>query len=97
MVPLTLLQSSPDAGLYADPFKVIAQAQTKLALNAAPLQIPMGLEEQHSGLIDLLTMKAHRFDGPHGESITSVRGSYPGWEHVPQGPSPPWFDDAEAV
>ena len=56
----------------ADPFKVIAQAQAKLALNAAPLQIPLGLEERHSGLIDLLTMKAYSFDGAHGQDISVV-------------------------
>lgn len=59
--------------LHADPFKVIAQAQSKLALNAAPLQIPLGLEERHSGLIDLLTMKAYSFDGAHGQDISAVR------------------------
>ena len=56
----------------ADPFKVIAQAQAKLALNAAPLQIPLGLEERHSGLIDLLSMKAYSFDGAHGQDISVV-------------------------
>lgn len=59
--------------LHADPFKVIAQAQSKLALNAAPLQIPLGLEERHSGLIDLLTMKAYSFNGAHGQEISAVR------------------------
>ncbi len=59
----------------ADPFKVIAQAQAKLALNAAPVQIPLGLEEQHAGLVDLVTMQAHHFEGPHGQDITAV-GSF---------------------
>ena len=57
----------------ADPFKVIAQAQAKLALNAAPVQIPLGLEERHTGLVDLVTMKAHHFEGAHGQNIIEVR------------------------
>ena len=58
--------------MHADPFKVIAQAQTKLALNAAPVQIPLGLEERHAGLVDLLTMQAHHFEGAHGQDIVAV-------------------------
>src|SRR6185503_992558 len=32
------------------------------------MQIPIGLEAEHEGVIDLIDMKAHYFDGPNGES-----------------------------
>ena len=46
--------------------------QEKLRLHCAPVQLPMGLEDQHTGLIDLIKMKAFHFKGPNGEEITEV-------------------------
>ena len=53
----------------ANPFKVKDQLVEKLDLNAVLLQIPIGLEEQHEGVVDLITMKAFYFDGAYGEEI----------------------------
>ncbi|OHA08199.1 MAG: translation elongation factor G [Candidatus Sungbacteria bacterium RIFCSPLOWO2_01_FULL_54_21] len=44
----------------------------RLTPNAVPLVIPIGLEQEHEGLIDLLRMKAVYFRGNHGETIERV-------------------------
>ncbi|GAH86427.1 unnamed protein product, partial [marine sediment metagenome] len=41
----------------------------KLSPNAVALQIPTGEEEKFEGVIDLLTMKALKFEGDWGERI----------------------------
>lgn len=41
----------------------------RLTPNAVPLVIPIGLEQEHEGLIDLLRMEAVYFRGVHGETI----------------------------
>jgi len=41
----------------------------KLTPNAVAMQIPIGLEENFKGIIDLLTMKAFSFEGDFGEKI----------------------------
>jgi elongation factor G len=41
----------------------------KLSPNAVAVQIPIGLEENHVGVIDLLKMKAVKFEGESGEIL----------------------------
>lgn len=53
----------------ANPFRVITQLKEKLGHNPVALQIPVGLEDKHMGMIDLLTMKALYFEGKNGETI----------------------------
>ncbi len=53
----------------ANPFRVIAQLKDKLGHNAVAMQIPVGLEADHEGVIDLVTMKALYFDGDNGQTI----------------------------
>ena len=53
----------------ADPLRVTNQIKEKLGHNAVPIQIPIGLEADFKGIIDLLTMKALYFDGDHGEHV----------------------------
>ncbi len=53
----------------ANPFNVIDQLNTKLGHNAVAMQIPIGLEAKHEGVIDLTSMQALYFDGPNGEDI----------------------------
>lgn len=53
----------------ANPYRVARQVREKLDLNAVLLQIPIGLEGDLKGLIDLITMKAVYFEGPNGEVI----------------------------
>jgi len=53
----------------ANPFRVINQLKTKLGHNAVALQIPIGLEGNFVGIIDLIAMKAVYFDGDMGEDV----------------------------
>ncbi|GAB6094342.1 elongation factor G [Desulfatiferula olefinivorans] len=53
----------------ASPFRVLSQLKDKLGHNPVALQIPIGLEDKHQGVVDLLSMKALYFDGPNGETI----------------------------
>jgi elongation factor G len=56
----------------ANPQKVCQQLREKLKHNAVLMQIPIGLENAHEGVIDLITMKALYFDGSSGEEIRIV-------------------------
>ena len=51
----------------ANPFRVTDQLREKLKHNAVMMQIPIGLEAQFEGVVDLITMKACYFDGANGE------------------------------
>ncbi|HET9234407.1 MAG TPA: elongation factor G [Candidatus Eisenbacteria bacterium] len=53
----------------ANPYRVAEQLRDKLRLNAVMIQLPIGLEADHQGLVDLITMKALYFDGSNGEKI----------------------------
>jgi len=53
----------------ANPNRVIGQIREKLQLNAVPVQLPIGLEADLNGIIDLVTMKAVYFDGDNGDDI----------------------------
>jgi len=43
--------------------------QKRLTQNALPLQLPIGSEDKFSGLVDLVKMKALKFEGKEGEII----------------------------
>ncbi len=47
----------------ANPYRVRDQLEEKLGLNAALVEIPIGLEDKLEGVIDLVRMKALYFDG----------------------------------
>lgn len=53
----------------ADPWKVVKQLREKLKLNASALQIPIGLENNLVGVIDLITQESIFFEGINGNSI----------------------------
>jgi elongation factor G len=53
----------------ANPGRVIGQLREKLQLNAVAVQLPIGLEADMAGIIDLVTMKAVYFDGDNGDII----------------------------
>ncbi|KAL6569322.1 Elongation factor G-2, mitochondrial [Orobanche minor] len=55
----------------ADPWKVLNQARTKLRHHSAALQIPIGLEDDFKGLVDLVNMKAICFHGSSGENVVT--------------------------
>lgn len=51
----------------ANPWAAIEGARDRLSLNAAAVQIPIGLDTTLQGLVDLIKMKAIYFEGPSGE------------------------------
>jgi len=53
----------------ANPARVTEQLREKLGHNAVMMQIPIGLEADHAGIVDLVRMKAIYFDGANGEQI----------------------------
>ncbi len=53
----------------ANPYRVAQQVREKLDLNAVLLQMPIGLEADLKGVVDLVTMKAIYFEGDNGEVI----------------------------
>ncbi|KAM3323020.1 elongation factor G-2, mitochondrial [Capsicum chacoense] len=55
----------------ADPWKVLNQARSKLRHHSAAVQVPIGLEEDFNGLIDLVQSKAYYFHGSNGEKIVT--------------------------
>jgi len=59
----------------ANPKRVMQQLQEKLGHNAVALQLPIGIEGDFEGVIDLLHMEALTFDGQNGEFVQ--RGPIP--------------------
>ncbi|KAD3069240.1 hypothetical protein R6Q59_016716 [Mikania micrantha] len=55
----------------ADPWKVLNQARKKLRHHSAAVQIPIGLEEDFQGLVDLVQLKAYYFHGSSGEKVVT--------------------------
>ncbi len=60
----------------ANPMRVTDQLREKLSHNAVMMQLPLGLEAEHDGVIDLVRMQAARFEGPNGEDIV--------WGDIPE-------------
>ena len=53
----------------ADFWGSLKSIQERLTLNAVPITLPIGLESNFEGVIDLIQMKAFYFEGEHGEKI----------------------------
>ncbi len=55
----------------ANPLRVRDQLREKLGHNPVLLQLPIGLEDRHEGIVDLVEMKAYTFTGENGEIINA--------------------------
>ncbi|MCH7779364.1 MAG: elongation factor G, partial [Acidobacteria bacterium] len=53
----------------ANPYRVTEELKDKLKLNAVLMQLPIGLEADHVGVVDLVEMKALYFEGNNGEIV----------------------------
>ncbi|MFA5355587.1 MAG: elongation factor G [Candidatus Paceibacterota bacterium] len=54
----------------ADFEKAINSIWQKLTPSAVAMQLPIGIEDNFSGVVDLMRMKSYAFSGEHGETIT---------------------------
>jgi elongation factor G len=59
----------------ANPLRVRDQLREKLGLNPVLIQLPIGLENEFEGVVDLVAGKAFRFEGANGENV--VEGCVP--------------------
>ncbi len=59
----------------ANPYRVTDALIEKLRLNAVMITIPIGLEDQHRGHVDLVEMCSYINEGDNGENV--VRGEIP--------------------
>ncbi|KAF3440057.1 hypothetical protein FNV43_RR18335 [Rhamnella rubrinervis] len=55
----------------ADPWKVLNQTRSKLRHHSAAMQVPIGLEDDFKGLVDLVQLKASYFQGSSGEKVVT--------------------------
>jgi elongation factor G len=53
----------------ANPARVMDQLKEKLGHNVVAMQLPIGLEAEFNGIIDLVSMKAIYFEGANGENV----------------------------
>ena len=50
-------------------YRVVDQLRNRLGANAHPIQLPIGAEDQFTGIVDLLDMKAHIYTNDLGTDI----------------------------
>uniref|UniRef100_A0A0A9Z2R2 Elongation factor G, mitochondrial n=1 Tax=Lygus hesperus TaxID=30085 RepID=A0A0A9Z2R2_LYGHE len=60
----------------ANPQKAIEALEKTLRLNTVPLQVPMGLEKEFRGVIDIVERCAIYYDGANGE-VVRIEKTYP--------------------
>ncbi|ENN77203.1 elongation factor G, mitochondrial [Dendroctonus ponderosae] len=53
----------------ANPYRVLSQMRAKLNHHAALIQLPIGLESDCEGLVDLIAERAVYFEGDYGEEL----------------------------
>ena len=56
----------------ADFDSVVQQMKVKLGVTPVPLQMPMGSGNDFAGIVDLIEMKALKFEGKQGETVKEV-------------------------
>jgi len=56
--------------LGADPWKAMKGLKAKLNLPCAAIQIPIGVQNNHDGIIDIIEREAVYFNGPRGEDVS---------------------------
>jgi len=56
--------------LGADFYRVVDMIKTRLGANAVPITLPIGKEDTFTGIVDLVKMEAHIYEGELGEKVT---------------------------
>ncbi|KAH8281504.1 hypothetical protein KR054_001173 [Drosophila jambulina] len=55
--------------LGSNPYRVLSQMRSKMNHNAAFIQLPIGVESNCKGIVDLVRERAIYFDGEHGMNV----------------------------
>ncbi|MBT4586147.1 elongation factor G [Candidatus Peregrinibacteria bacterium] len=55
-----------------DFYMSIASIHDRLSKDAVAIQLPIGAESDLNGVVDLVAMKAYKFEGDHGEKCTEI-------------------------
>jgi elongation factor G len=71
LVPRMIFVNKMDK-IGADFFKSVESVHDRLGANAAPIQCPIGAENEFNGIVDLVTMKAYHYDGNSEENYTEI-------------------------
>ena len=66
----------------ADFFMTLNSIRERLSEKAFPIQLPVGEEGGHIGVVDLVEKKAFKFEGVHGEDISEIDIPEDQKEHV---------------
>lgn len=53
----------------ADFFMTLESIRTRLSPNAFAIQLPIGMESEFKGIVDIIEEKAYRFEGDHGINV----------------------------
>lgn len=56
----------------ADFFMSLKSIHSRLAKSAVAIQLPIGVENDFKGVVDLVELKAYEFEGAHGETVKEV-------------------------
>ncbi|CAM9928063.1 unnamed protein product, partial [Phaeothamnion confervicola] len=56
----------------SNPKRVVSELRAQLGLNAAAVQLPIGLEDKHEGVVDVVRGVAYTFSGPNGEDVVET-------------------------
>jgi elongation factor G len=56
----------------SNPTRIVKDLRNKLKLNAAAIQVPIGLEDALRGVVDVVERKAYSFEGPKGDNVTEI-------------------------
>jgi elongation factor G len=64
----------------ADVWRTIDQAQAKLGIRASAVQVPIGVEADLKGIIDVIERESVYFEGANGENVRRVPGVPEGFE-----------------
>lgn len=59
----------------ANPFLVAEKMKSKLRHNVVMMQVPIGLEDEHKGVVDIIRRKAYFFEGEFGYINSCFKGA----------------------